>query len=250
MDTDHATLRALERLHVRAWPALETERVDGWLWRWSGGASQRANSVSALAFTGADPNAAIERVEGLYRAKGSAAQFHTYGLSEPSALPSLLTARGYGAGETTLTMLTIAAQTAPPPDVEVSAKPNADWLDVYMGAITESRRAVNREILRRVPDPRAFFSVRRNGRVVSTALGVVHGGHAVAECVATLADARGQRGAEAAMRGLMAWAASLGAHSVGLQVVETNVPALALYRRLGFRAVCANRFWISPTPRR
>jgi N-acetylglutamate synthase len=113
-----------------------------------------------------------------------------------------------------------------------------------MSAITASRRAVNRQILRRIPDPRAFFSVRSGNRAISVALGVVNDGHAVAECVATREDARGQRGAEAAMRALMIWAVSLGAHTIGLQVVEQNQPAIALYRRLGFQVVCTNQFWI------
>jgi ribosomal protein S18 acetylase RimI-like enzyme len=242
---DDETLRRLERLHVRAWPAAETMRVDGWLWRYSGGGSQRANSVSTVDGTGGDAVAAIERVEALYRDRGVPARFHTYALTQPADLAALLQARGYRPTEATTTMIRTARPgLAPPDDVEIAADPGAEWLDVYLGAITESRRAVNREILRRVPDRRAFFSVRRGGRVITSALGVVDGGFAVAECVATREDARGQRGADAAMRGLMAWAGSLGAHVVGLQVVSTNAPALALYRRLGFVAACENRFWM------
>jgi GNAT superfamily N-acetyltransferase len=278
MRTSNETLRRLERLHVRAWPASETARIDGWLWRWSGGGSQRANSVSTIDFIGNDMAAALDRAEACYRAKKSPSQVHTFDLGRPAALPALLAGRGYGAGETTLTMLATVSSplarsplarsplaqspAAPSPlaspdgpgappfepafDVAVAGDPAPEWLDVYMEAITESRRAVNRLILRRIPDPRAFFSIRRGGRVISTALGVAHGGHAVAECVATRPDARGQRGAEAAMRALMAWAASLGAHTVGLQVVERNAPAIALYRRLGFQTVCTNRFWVKP----
>ena len=41
-------LRRVERLHVRAWRALETAIIHGWLWRYSGGGSQRANSVWSL----------------------------------------------------------------------------------------------------------------------------------------------------------------------------------------------------------
>lgn len=269
MRTTNETLRRLERLHVRAWPASETARIDGWLWRWSGGGSQRANSLSTVDFSGNDMAAALDRVEARYRAKGSPSQVHTFDLSQPGGLPALLTARGYGAGETTLTMLATspppqppsgalsgervrslaAASAAPASDVVVTDDPVPEWLDVYLRAITESRRAVNQQILRRIPDPRAFFMVRRGGRVISTALGVVDGGHAVAECVATREDFRGQRGADAVMRALMAWAASLGAHTIGLQVVERNHPALALYRRLGFHPVCTNRFWVKPWAR-
>ena len=242
--TDRETLRRLERLHVLAWPALETARIDGWLWRSSGGGSQRANSVSTIDFTGDDPAAALDRVEARYRAKAAPARLHTYDLSEPAGLVDVLTARGYGAGETTLTMLAVVPPAAPPPEVAVSVDPSPEWLEVYLEAITANRRAINQQILRRIPDPRAFFSVRRGGRVISTALGVVHDGHAVAECVATRADARGQRGADAALRALMAWAVSLGAHTIALQVVEGNEPALRLYHRLGFAVVATNRFWV------
>jgi ribosomal protein S18 acetylase RimI-like enzyme len=141
-------------------------------------------------------------------------------------------------------MLATAKPAAPPPDVVVTDDPNPEWFGVYMEAITENRREVNRQILRCIPDPRAFFSVHRDGRMISTALCVADGGHAVAECVATRADSRGQRGADLAMRALMAWAASLGAHTVGLQVVAGNQPAIALYRRLGFTSVGTNQFWI------
>ncbi len=249
MRTNNETLREIERLHVRAWPASETARIAGWLWRWSGGGSQRANSVSTIDFIGNDVVAALDEVEARYRAKASPVRLHTFELSQPAEIPALLIARGYGPGDTTVTMLATSPSGCMPEtsrafDIVIADDPSPQWLDVYMEAITESRREVNRLILRRIPDPRAFISVRRGERVISTALCVVNGGLAVAECVATRNDARGQRGADHAMRALMTWAASLGAHTVGLQVVDGNQPAIALYRRLGFDNVGANRFWV------
>jgi ribosomal protein S18 acetylase RimI-like enzyme len=248
MRTSNETLRCLERLHARAWPAAETMPVDGWLWRWSGGGSQRANSVSTIDFIGNDMVAALDFVESRYRARNSPSQLHTFDLTQPSDLPALLTARGYGAGETTLTMLAVAPMAGTPPapaaNVTITDDLTAEWLDVYLEAITTNRRAVNQQILGRVPDPRAFFSIRSGGRIISTALCVVNGPYAVAECVATREDARGCRGADLAMRSLMVWAASLGAHTVALQVVANNHSALTLYRRLGFFTVATNRFWV------
>ena len=52
--SERERLLAIERAAVRAWPAGETRDVDGWLWRYSGGGSQRANSVSALAYRARD----------------------------------------------------------------------------------------------------------------------------------------------------------------------------------------------------
>ena len=64
-------LRRIERLHVRAWPAFETANIDGWLWRYSGGGSQRANAVSTIDFTGAEVEHAVDEVESRYHAIGA-----------------------------------------------------------------------------------------------------------------------------------------------------------------------------------
>ena len=65
---------AMERAHVLAWPALRSASVNGWLWRSSGGGSQRANSVSTIDFDGTDPGAAVSEIESRYRAIGQPAK--------------------------------------------------------------------------------------------------------------------------------------------------------------------------------
>ena len=137
-------LRSMERLHVNAWPAFETARVDGWLWRYSGGGSQRANSVSTLHFTGSDPAAALDAVEARYRSKGAPARLHTFDLSAPANLGALLDARGYGQGDATLTMVKPVAPGESPADVATEERATPPWYEVYLGAIAESRRAVER----------------------------------------------------------------------------------------------------------
>jgi ribosomal protein S18 acetylase RimI-like enzyme len=236
-------LRRIERLHVRAWPAVETADIHGWLWRYSGGGSQRANSVSTVDFSGGDPATALDEAEARYRARHSIVRVHTYDLSAPAGIVELLQERGYGAGETTLTMAKAVAACDPPGDVEVAAAATAQWQEVYLGAISESRRSGSARILDRVPQPCGFFSCRREGKVISTGLCVADGDFAVVECMATRAEARRQGGAEAVLRGLEAWAAARGAKTLALQAVDINAAAVALYTRFGFRPVATNRFW-------
>ena len=241
-------LRRLERVHVRAWPALETANIGGWLWRYSGGGSQRANSISAIDFHGGDARRAIEVVEARYRVKGAPARFHSFSACSPSDLPELLEARGYRQGETTLTMVKSLGDAPLCDDVEASGSPTPDWLDVYLGAITENRRAVNTRILGSVPEPRRFFTFRDGAGAVSSALcvaePVAEGSFAVIECVATRQEVRRKGGARAVLAAIEAYAASRRIGMLGLQVSETNEPAIALYASLGFVRVDRNQFWL------
>jgi len=237
-------IRAIERLHVRAWPALETADVDGWLWRRSGGGSNRANSVSTVRFNGRDPEAALNRIEARYRARGAPARVGTYELSEPPDLPQRLAARGYRNDETTVTMMKPVAPHAIPVDVAMTDAPDDGWREVYLGAITENRRVVNARILASIPRPCAFFAGLRNGHVISTGLGVADGGFAAIECMATRAEARRQGGAQAVLAAIEAWAAAQGVRILALQAVAANAAAIALYRGAGFAPVATNRFWV------
>ena len=236
-------IRRIERLHVRAWPAFETADIHGWLWRYSGGGSQRANSVSTVDFTGGDPAAALDEVEAHYRARNAPVRLHTYDLSVPAGIVDLLQERGYRGGETTLTMAKPVGAANPSDEVEVAATANAEWLEVYLGAISESRRSVNARILDTVPQPCSYFSCRRAGQVISSGLCVADGDFAVIECMATRAEARRQGGADAVLRSLEAWAAERGVKTLALQAVAANAAAIALYTRIGFASVATNRFW-------
>jgi ribosomal protein S18 acetylase RimI-like enzyme len=234
----------MERAHVLAWPALNTETIDGWLWRSSGGGSQRANSVSTVDFHGTDVEASIAEVEARYRALGHPARFQTFDETSPSGLTETLRTRGYKQSESTVTMFKRIGSAGTPAGVETRDHAWPEWLSVYLGEITENRRAINRLILDRAPAPRAFFGCRREGEIIATALGVIGFGCAVIECVTTRADRRRQGAAQSVLTALETWGAQQDAEWIGLQVVASNTPAIALYERLGFVADATNSFWV------
>jgi ribosomal protein S18 acetylase RimI-like enzyme len=121
--------------------------------------------------------------------------------------------------------------------VDLTEAPNAEWLDA-MGALQrygENERAVYRGIVGLLNLPSVFAAVRQEGRIVSAAYGVLSGSLVCFESVVTDPAWRGRGIARAMLSSILAWAAARGATASCLQVQADNAPALALYRRLGFR---------------
>jgi ribosomal protein S18 acetylase RimI-like enzyme len=229
-------LVAFERASLHFWRPHEQRPIGGWIWRYSNGGSQRANSVATLDDPGMELRQAIATAEMLYAERGAPAWFQVTEVSQPVGLDAELARRGYGINDACVTLaLTLPEEASHlETDVEISETLSDAWFEAYADVITPDRRAQARAILGRVPGPRAFCALRRNGRVVATALAVALGPVARIKCVATLAAARRTGAAEKVMEAALGWAAGAGANRVGLGVTEANTAARALYTKLGF----------------
>ena len=239
----HNELLAIERAAVAAWPALETAEINGWLWRYSGGGSQRANSVSPLLFQGCDVDGAIAAAEARYRARGAPPMFQICDVNMPADLDQRLERRGYRLQEPCTCLakrIGPAAGACIDANVELAQTPSEAWLSVYLAGITVSRRSLAPNILARVPAPRAFLLFRDQGEPLATALCVVAEGVAIAECVSTRADRRRAGAASRVMRALEAWGQRHGAGIAALQAVAANAAAQELYAKLAY--TCAGSY--------
>jgi hypothetical protein len=135
-------LSRIEAAAVKAWPALETAEIGGWLWRYSNGGSQRANSVSAAAFDANDVEAAIEEAERRYGMRRAATRVQVSAVSAPADLDDRLAARGYHRHDPSVTLAKPVA-----PDVVLTARvtlapePSAEWFALYASVLTADRRS-------------------------------------------------------------------------------------------------------------
>jgi len=229
------TLLAIEQAAVRSWPALQTADIDGWLWRYASGGSLRANSVAALAFSGASVDAAIAEAERRYRARGAPCRFTIAQVSEPSDLDRRLAALGYARSEDHVTMAkAVTAEATVPGDVELWFDPTPEWLAVYLSGLSADRRAIAPTILPGLPAPRTFLACRRAGSVVGVGLTIADGELASVQCMATLPTARRQGCARLVLCAIEAQAAVRGCRYLYLQTECANVAAIALYESFGF----------------
>lgn len=232
---DRPQVLAMEHAATRAWPATQSEDVDGWRVRLSGGGSRRANSVLPLGYRGDDLGAGIERVEALYRAQKTRAYFQVTSIAEPSSLDAELERRGYAYEEPCLLIAKPLQSSPMPATIIQSDAPTADWLSVYTEPLDDVRRAKVPAVLAVVPEPRVYLLVMRDGQPLSSALAVLSpDGIVLVECLATRSSIRRSGGAQVVMDALESWAASNGAHTAALQVVAGNTPARALYERRGY----------------
>jgi N-acetylglutamate synthase len=236
MPISRQNLIAVEQAAVRSWPALETANIEGWLWRYASGGSQRANSVSALAFAGADVEAAVREAERRYRAKGAQCWFTVTEVSAPADLDARLAELGYQRSHDHVTMVKeVAAGGAIPEGIGLSDKPTPEWMAVYLTGLSDNRRAIAPTILAGLPAPRTFIACRREGAVVGSGLTVPDGEVASVQCMATLPAARRAGCARRVLAAIEAEAAGRGCRLLYLQTECANTPAVTLYESFGFR---------------
>ena len=232
--------------------ALQTQRqlfYDGWLLRVSPGKAKRARSVNAHFGSTLPLGAKIDHCEHIYAERELPALFRITPYCAPANLGRELERRGYLPFDRTLvqaatldgTALTVPAGRA----VElVDATPDAfvDAVATLRGS-PETQREAHRERLRHSP---------LDGRhVVALVDGVpVAAGKSAREAevvgvfdVVTAESMRGQGIASQLVTRLLARAWERGARIAYLQVEEGNAPALAVYRKLGFRTVYAYHYF-------
>ena len=235
-------VRDLEAAAAGGWVALEAEWLGGWLLRASGGFTGRGNSCLPLDDPGMPVGQAVEAVEAWYARRRLPALFQ---MPEPlgQALGPQLDARGWSAPFNRTSVMTApldevrAATRDDLPEVRVRDEPDAAWLETYHyrgGKLPDHAVdvLVNAHTV-------GFASIDEHGERVAIARGAVSTAPS-GRCwlgltaVEVVPDARGRGLGRHVVAGLAVWAARHGAHEAYLQVAESNLAALATYRRVGF----------------
>ncbi|MFI7637574.1 GNAT family N-acetyltransferase [Nonomuraea sp. NPDC049400] len=213
-----------------AWPAYEQRRHDGWVLRYAGGVTKRANSVLALERP-ADLNGAIEAAEAFYRERGQRCVF-SVGTQALPGLDEELEARGYELVDPTVVMA--AGALAPVPglhEVRIEDRPWPGWLRTWWAV--DGRYGSGLEAAERICTgvPAWYGAYEEDGVALAVGRAVPQGDTAGIYCMATLPEARRRGLARAVLQALVRHA---DAGSAYLVTTAPNLAAQALYRGAGF----------------
>ncbi|MET9248328.1 GNAT family N-acetyltransferase [Nonomuraea sp. NPDC003709] len=229
-----------------AWPAYEQRVHDGWVLRYAGGVTKRANSVLPLDEP-ADLDGAIEAAEAFYGERGVRCVFSL----GPNATPGLdeeLERRGYELVDPTVIMAGSPAGPPPPYQVRIEDRPWQGWLETWWAV--DGRYGTGFEEAERICTgvPAWYAAFEEDGVALAVGRAVpqagtygVPGDEASSQsdtlgiyCMATLPQARRRGLARAVIRALVRHA---DAKSAYLVTTAPNLAAQALYRGEGLEIV-------------
>jgi N-acetylglutamate synthase len=249
MDSDLAW--RVELTCLNAWPALQQVLLDGWVLRFSGGLTRRANSANPLGVRDLDGDGLIAGCEALYRHHRLPTIFRLPSIIDP-AIDARLAAQGYsGEGLSLVLHADIGAVPAMrDPDVQLLSRPTPRWFAAMaqLQRHTKKQAGFYRRIVGRLAIPAAFATLSDDRGIAALAYGAIHDGLICYESVVT-DPSRQRRGyARRVITSLAAWAADRGARGACLEVEAANAPARALYQALGFEELSRYHYRRAPCP--
>lgn len=232
-----------ERAAMRAWPALVTERYDGWILRFSRGYTRRANSINPLFTQQLPTSLKLARCLARYQQEGLEPVFRIVDRGPALAVDAWLAAHDWQQRDPTL-VLWRPLDPAPLANEPSLGQPcPADqWIAGYAAITGDARQqSTHLEILYRIGQRGAPLLVFSDGQPLACALAVRSGSFVVLVDVAVHPAHRRQGLATALMQQALGWGAAQGGSDAILQVVAANSPARSLYGQLGFEPLY--RYW-------
>ena len=212
-------IRNLEHAAALAWPGLEQQWLDGWLLRFSGGQSHRANSAVPL-----EVHAGVSAIPAIiewYRARNASPWL--------AVADRLVRLPGSAVSALESLVMTTDLEPTPVDHTAVSPRPDAEWLRIY-------ERGVDVDVLTAVLDGEVGFATRASAAVGRGAVTTAPDGTRWAGLAAVRVNDRHRREghARALCSALLGWAAARGATRAYVQVLGDNAPAARLYESMGF----------------
>lgn len=242
MDID---IESLERATLDAVAPAAVDALPGWLLPFDTTTVGRTISAVPLRHSGLDP-ALLAEIESRYTQRNLKTQFRIADVPGLATLHEALRARGYVPQQATLTLVGTVSQwpkARPHAAVELATQANDRWASVYRSPDFDPDDGLNRvRALSRSPYL-VYATLNDTGGPIAAATASFSQGWASLHGLRTVARERGKGCASTLIAALGQEAQARKLERCFLQVEADNVPAISLYRSLGFQTAWLYHYW-------
>ena len=230
-----------EQTFLRAWPAAITEHDGSWIRQFADGYTKRANSVQSMdPHDDLDADARLQRYIEWANAKGEIPTFRVTPLAGTGIIAALNKLHWQPFEQSVVMALPVGAAFTPKHSFKVFDANNPDWYQVQAkmsGYGTDTIDGLKNMLDRIASDARGILVFDDAGDPAAAALACVHSGIGVYLNVVVREGLRGQGFGRCVMQAALNWSREKGINWAAIQVLADNVPAINLYRSLGFEEI-------------
>ena len=232
-------IKTIEDLSLNAWPSHQIQIYDGWLLRFSYFYTHRTNCVEQIGPSSLPLDEKIAYCEETYRKWGTPCIFKISPLL-PESFDPMLAEKGY-VKEHITNVMTMSLQNLPESAVgtavDISSFIPDAWIQALFalkGTTNVMHKMVVPSMYRAIPKETICVSIHDGSRIVATGLGILDRDYIGVYAIHVHPDYRRRRYASAICLTILQNGRRRGAKNAYLQVVDGNLPAIRLYKSLGF----------------
>ena len=234
------SIRFFEELAMNSHPSLKTQLYDGWVLRFSNGFTKRANSVNPIYYSVLPKFEKIEYCEKVYSAQNLPVVFKlTHDLS--GELDVMLDKRGYIIIDPTDVMtMSLANFKYTSSDFVVSDYADDEWLNSYFSFSHYTDKITTdtaKQMINSVQNTMLCGRIVKHGKIVACGSCVIERGYAALLNIIVDENQRGNGYGYELCTSLLGESVRCGAENAYLQVVQANIKAVNLYKKIGYRKI-------------
>ncbi|MFX1316197.1 MAG: GNAT family N-acetyltransferase [Promethearchaeota archaeon] len=250
-------VKKFQEFLMNAFPSRQYFFLNGWILRFTGGITYRANSVFPLNYMGKTTQIErdLEIVEKAYKSYGLPTIFTMHEYFQPENLDLILRERGYKEDSHTNALISeINKVNRSEINMEYDYEFYDHRIDVFSNLLAtytnkdkEQQKIIDEIVSRILISKKCFIIAKINEKVVSTLMGVLNPeGYIYFSDLLVIPDHRRKKLATSMILTLIDnWAVKNKAKYIWLQVEEENHNANQLYKNLGFKKIYHYYYLIS-----
>lgn len=245
--TNKQLIQKIEELSMNALPALQIQLYDGWIIRFAGGYTKRANSINPIYFSNQDVDFKIKTVEQMYRNKNLKVVYKMTKQVSPENLDLILDENSYVQDSLT------SVQVLSLQDVQTELEHHAvvykhlqdDWFCNFckLNNVKKQDQLTLNAMLKNIIAEARYFQLKneKSNEVVACGMCVLENDCIGLFDIVTSEQHRNKGYGYKLIQNILQWGQDNGAQLAYLQVMVNNSPAIKLYSKLGFKE--AYQYW-------